>query len=247
MSLIMYSLMDTRPDYPYEPFYVGIGTRGRPLQHVRAAKSKRKHYNPRVQEVMEQHFALGVVPECKVLVVCPDREYAWLIEKAYIAKLGRKGIDEGGILCNLGAGGEDTGSDLPHVKSAQSAATKRQNALCWSDPEKRAKRIAAMKGKKKTLTPEALEARRNNAKKGQTPEVSAAKGEASRRMWADPEFRAKRSAAKKAEWADPVKRQNMLSNRSAGIAASWTDPEIRRRRINGIRNALVERNVTGDE
>lgn len=247
MSLIMYSLMDTRPDYPYEPFYVGIGTRGRPLQHVRAAKSKRKHYNPRVQEVMEQHFALGVVPECKVLVVCPDREYAWLIEKAYIAKLGRKGIDEGGILCNLGAGGEDTGSDLPHVKSAQSAATKRQNALCWSDPEKRAKRIAAMKGKKKTLTPEALEARRNNAKKSTTPQATELKRAYALSRWADPAFRAQRSANQKAAWADPEKRQNMLANRSDGIAASWKNPDTRSRRINGIRNALVERNVTGDE
>ena len=247
MSLIMYSLMDTRPDYPYEPFYVGIGTRGRPLQHVRAAKSKRKHYNPRVQEGMEQHFALGVVPECKVLVVCPDREYAWLIEKAYIAKLGRKGIDEGGILCNLGAGGEDTGSDLPHVKAAQSAATKRQNALCWSDPEKRAKRIAAMKGKKKTLTPEALEARRNNAKKSATPHAKAAKSEAARRMWADPEKRARLSESKKTAWLDTDKRASMLDGQSAGISNSWKDPGIRSRRINGIRNALIERNVTGDE
>lgn len=237
MTLVMYALMDKRPGAEYQPFYVGIGTKRRPAQHIRAAKSAKKHSNWRVQRMMDEHFEAGVLPEVKILVVCPDREYAWLIEKRYIAKLGRKDIDEGGILCNLGIGGEDVGSDLPHVKAAKSAAAKRLNKQVWSDPEASAARKAAMQGKKKTFSPEALEARRNNAKKASSPEANALKKEAAIKKWQDPEYRALMSLKRKQAWQDPEKRASMLANRSKGIAMSWLDDEIRQRRIEGIKNA----------
>lgn len=245
MSLIMYALMDKRNGRKYQPFYVGIGSVKRPAQHIRAAQSKARHPNPKVQHVMDEHFAEGIVPEIKTLVVCPDREYAWLIERRYIAALGRIDIDEHGILCNLGAGGEDVGSDLPHVKAAKSAATKRLNAKAWSDPETRAARIAAMQGKKKTMSAAALEARRLNAKKGQTPEVSAKKSEAARRRWADPAYKAAMAVKRKKVWQDADMRAAMLAGRSEGIAASWLNPETRQRRIDGIKAAAKRVNDTG--
>lgn len=246
MSMIVYTLMDCRPQFPYQPFYVGVGKRARPLQHLRAARSARKHPNPRVQEVIDAHFAEEVLPEIRTLVVCPDREYAWHVEKGYIKALGRKDIDKNGILCNLSGGGNDVGSDLPHVKRAQSEATKELNARLWADPEHRAARIAAMKGKKKTLTPEALQARRDNAKASRTSDVNEKRSSSMTALWNTDSFSTKQSVSRKRAWRDPSKRENMLKGRAEGIALSWQNPETRQRRIDGIKAALLRRNVTGD-
>lgn len=244
--MVLYALMDCRPGFPCEPFYVGIGNEKRRLQHVREAKSARKHSNYRVQEMVDAHLALGIVPESRILVVCPDREYAWDIEEKYIAKLGRKGIDENGILCNLSPGGSDAGGDLPHVKKAKSDATKKLNASVWSDPVKRATRIAAMRGKKKTMTADALESRRKNAKKASTPEANLLKKAAAIKAWEDQDYRVKLTASRKAAWDDPDKRANMLEGRSEGISLSWQNPEVRDRRIDGIKAASLRRNDAGD-
>lgn len=56
-------------------------------------------------------------------------------------------------------------NSLPEVKEAKSKASTAANFTSWQDPSIRAKRVAGMKGKKKTLSPEALEARRLNLQK----------------------------------------------------------------------------------
>lgn len=50
-------------------------------------------------------------------------------------------------------------------KQNSSRAMSRGQLSSWSDPEIRARRIQGMRGKKKTMTPEAMEARRQNALK----------------------------------------------------------------------------------
>ena len=57
---------------------------------------------------------------------------------------------------------EDYLAARPEVKSARSKKSTENNLKRWADPEFKAKVSAAMKGKKKTLTPAALEARRKN-------------------------------------------------------------------------------------
>jgi len=53
----------------------------------------------------------------------------------------------------------------PEVKASKSAKTKELNARLWADPEHRAKRIAGIRGKKKTMSEVSLAARRANALK----------------------------------------------------------------------------------
>lgn len=111
----------------------------------------------------------------------------------------------------------------------------------WADPEMSARRIASMKGNKKTMTPEAIAARQANARLPRSEETRAAQKAASDRNWADPTFRAERSASQTAAWKDPEKRANMLARRAEGIAASWKDPEVRAKRIAAIKAASERR------
>ena len=123
------------------------------------------------------------------------------------------------------------------IESKRRANSREPQKNSWADPEIRARRIAAMKGKKKTLTPEAIAARQANARLPKSDEARSAAREASLRNWADPTFRAARSASQAAAWSDPEKRANMLAGRSEGIAETWRDPETRQKRIAGIKAA----------
>lgn len=126
----------------------------------------------------------------------------------------------------------------PEVEAKRRRNSSAPQKASWSDPEIRAKRTEAMKGKKKTASPEALAARQANAGKANTPEANAKKGEAARLRWADPEFRAAMAAKRIAAWQDPEKRARMLAGRSEGISESWKDPEVRAKRIAGILGAV---------
>lgn len=128
----------------------------------------------------------------------------------------------------------------PENQKIRSAASKAMNASTWADPEIRARRIAAMKGKKKTRSRDSDVARRFNAKKGCTLEANAKKAAASKARWADPAFKAKMAEKRRASWQDPETRARMLAGRSEGIAKSWEDPAVRARRIDGIKAASVD-------
>lgn len=125
------------------------------------------------------------------------------------------------------------------INANRSKASTESNARSWADPEVRARRIAAMKGKKKTLSPEALAARRANAQGGKTAEARAKRSKASLERWQDPDFKDKRRRNQSAAWQDPEKRANMLAGRAQGIAKSWKDPEVRARRIAAIKAAAA--------
>lgn len=129
----------------------------------------------------------------------------------------------------------------PQINATRAAVSTAMNNRTWADPEIRARRTAAMLGKKKTLSPEAIQARRANGAKSNTPEANALKSKASLERWARPEFVAMRSRNQTAAWADPEKRANMLAGRSEGISKSWDNPEVRARRIVGIKAAAMKR------
>lgn len=128
----------------------------------------------------------------------------------------------------------------PEAEQRRRASERVAQKASWADPEIRARRIAAMTGKKKTMSAEALAARRENITKAHGAGAADARREGASRKWADPEFRAKRSANQAAAWADPEKRANMLAGRSEGVAASWRDPAVRARRIAGQRKTANE-------
>lgn len=125
----------------------------------------------------------------------------------------------------------------PEVNARRSAASTAANNESWANGETRGRRTGAMKGKKKTMTPQAIAQRQAAAALPVSDETRAAVGAASTERWADPEFRAERSRSQTAAWQDPEKRANMLAGRSEGIAKSWENPEVRARRIAGIKAA----------
>ncbi len=125
----------------------------------------------------------------------------------------------------------------PEMQHRRAENSREPARTSWADPEIRARRVAAMKGKRKTVSPEAFAARQANAAKAQSPEAKAKRAAAVRARWGDPAYKAKMAAKKAAAWADPEKRERMLAGRSEGIAKSWQDPAVRARRIDGIKAA----------
>lgn len=123
----------------------------------------------------------------------------------------------------------------PRIKAKRAENSREPAKNSWADPVIRAKRVDGMTGKKKTMSPEALAARRANALKSSTPEANALKAAASKARWADPEFRARMAEKRRQSWQDPEKRAHMLSGRSEGISESWKDPETRERRLAGMK------------
>lgn len=128
----------------------------------------------------------------------------------------------------------------PEVEIKRRANSGAPQKASWADPEIRARRVAAMKGKRKTKSAASDAARRANAQKGRTVESNSKQSEASRQRWADPEFRAAMAEKKRKAWQDPEARARMLAGRSEGIAKSWQDPAVRARRIGGIKSASVD-------
>jgi hypothetical protein len=95
----------------------------------------------------------------------------------------------------------------PAINAVRAAASTAMNNRTWADPEIRARRIAAMKGKKKTRSQASDDARRANAKKAQSKEAQE-----------------KRTAELKARWADPEKRARMIAARAHGTGGKKAVP-----------------------
>ena len=113
---------------------------------------------------------------------CSSEEIAFELERGLIKCLRRTGVE----LTNQTDGGDgsagythtDSAKKLigeasrsvglrPEVIQSRSEATKRENAKRWADPEYRKRVSAAMRGKRKTMTPASLISRRENIKKAQ--------------------------------------------------------------------------------
>ncbi len=71
----------------------------------------------------------------------------------------------------------------PEIQAKRRENSREPQKNSWADPEIRARRVAAMKGKKKTASPEALAARRANAAKPRSEEARAAQRAGSIRRW----------------------------------------------------------------
>lgn len=129
------------------------------------------------------------------------------------------------VLSERGQRGGNSASSNPANKAIKSAASTAMNNLTWADPVIRARRIAAMKGKKKTRSQASDDARRANAKKAQSDEAKQKRSEELRRRWADPAYKARLAEQKRKAWEDPEKRARMLDARgTGGKKAAAVDP-----------------------
>ena len=229
MPVILYGLLEQRPGHPNfgSPFYVGIGTRRRPYRHFALARSKKKHPNQALQGVLEAHFALDIDPIVRIIDTFQTYAESFVAEIAMIKHYGRMAYEPGGTLCNLAPGGQSTDPEAQR--------------LSWLDEGIRAKRVAGMKGVRKTDTPSGRAARKANANLPKSAEAIALMRAAAVRSWANPEFAQQRSVERAAMWQDPEKRANMLEGRGEIQTELWKDPAIREKRTTAISGAVADK------
>lgn len=159
-------------------FYVG---KGKGQRHL-SLNARNRHHGFVVSKHGRENILIGKID-------CSSEKLAFELEKGLIKCLRRNGVD----LTNMTDGGDGSSGYVaseetkrrqsasakllaarPEVKSARSKKSTENNLKRWADPEFKAKASAAMKGKKKTLTPTALEARRKNfAKAHEKRKISA--------------------------------------------------------------------------
>jgi hypothetical protein len=84
----------------------------------------------------------------------------------------------------------------PHVAEMKRLSTKVESKKRWSDPDYAKRASESMRGKKKTMSQAAIEARRANGAKSATPEASEKKRQATKALWDDPVYRQKVLAAR---------------------------------------------------
>lgn len=240
IAAIVYGLFDARGATNGEIFYVGMGARKRPFQHLNYANSERGHVNFRMQEILADHLIRGLEPDVVILAECEEYEEAIEIERDLIIALGRKDIDPDGILLNIEPGWTGNKKDWRVPVQIRSAHTSAMNVRLWSDLEHRTTRCLAMR-KPKLKTVRGTAARMLNLEGCWTPEAKAKVVEAVIARWADPEYKARLSDAKKEAWKDPKLRSNMLTGRAEGISESWKDPAIREKRVSGLSQAISKR------
>lgn len=167
MTFYVYVLHDPRKCG--EPFYVGKGKGKRAWNHTRPGSASYKGVgkNQFKERVISAIREAGMEPVIDIIVDGLAEDDAFDLERELISTLGRRGIDDGGILTNRTAGGEGStglkfsaearnrlsearrGMEL-HANT-RSAIRERNASLEWTD-EMRKKVSAAHKGK--TLTPE---------------------------------------------------------------------------------------------
>lgn len=166
-----------KPHYVYilskpsgEPFYVGVGTWRRILDHLVAAK--RTDLDSHKLRVIRKIMAAGGDINYSIHSWFADRNSAERAEVALIAAIGRR-CDRAGPLTNVTVGGEGAASPSKAVLSRRSrklretwATRDKSKAMAHlSDPEVRARAVASRTGvprgpNKKKSPPQSLEMRR---------------------------------------------------------------------------------------
>ena len=104
---------DPTEDKYLQPFYVGKGKDRRPQNHITAARRGWKDNNYYKINTIRKYLKKDLLPVIEIIECKTERE-AYDLEIELIAKWGRCGIDEGGILTNITLGGEgNTGGQRP--------------------------------------------------------------------------------------------------------------------------------------
>lgn len=245
MTTNLYALIESRVGHENfgKPFYIGIGTAKRPRKHFAEANGKGGHRNWRLHEVLMSHRAAGIAPEIQIIGTYSNRADACAAERREIAKWGRTGIEEGGILCNLASGGQGPDSELmqmPEIRKRNSEAQKRrpretfENAIAAGRLNAKDEAINALRSTASTAAnnrnwsdPE-VRARRVAGMRGKKKQRSEASDQARRenaKKAQSPEARAKRSEELRRRWADPAYKERLAAKKRE----AWQDPEKRAR------------------
>lgn len=104
---------DPTEDRYMQPFYVGKGKDRRPQTHITAARRGWKDNNHYKINTIRKYLKKDMLPIIEI-IECKTEQEAYELEINLIAKWGRYGVDEGGILTNINPGGEgNTGGQRP--------------------------------------------------------------------------------------------------------------------------------------
>lgn len=91
----VYKLLDPRTNLP---FYVGKGKDDRAFTHL---KNNSKTCNPRKDKIINEIYSANLEPVVDIFLKNLDEHTAYRLEEEIILKLGRRGIDNNGILTNI--------------------------------------------------------------------------------------------------------------------------------------------------
>lgn len=106
----VYALIDPRNN---QPFYIGKGKDDRVVRHYYNWSSIDKS-NPYKARKIKKLKELGYTPTYKIIFESSEEQLAFEKEKQLIAKWGRFGYEQNGILTNVNPGGEgNTGGQRP--------------------------------------------------------------------------------------------------------------------------------------
>ena len=193
--MTFYTYVHARPDTTDSSgvFYVGKG-RGK---RFRALPARNRYHGFVLAKYGAENVLTGKIE-------CSSDDIAFELERGLIKCLRRAGAQ----LTNMTDGGDGTSGHVvteeglarrsegmkarwadPEERERLRASIRAANIESWADPETHANHAKALKGHRKTMTPEAVEARRKNLEKARTPEAKAKNAEITRLRWADPEFK----------------------------------------------------------
>lgn len=119
-------------------FYVGIGNR------IRANRTDKKSRNRYWNNYVNKHM---INPIVKIIHENLSFKAAAELEKAYISRFGRKGIDKNGILVNRSIGGEKMALGFKHTEAARAKIAAAGRGRTYTS-EQREKRSKLSKGRK---------------------------------------------------------------------------------------------------
>ena len=172
-----FSYVHARPDTVNQSgiFYVGKGKLSRSFD----LGERNRYHGFVINKYGKENILIGSIP-------CSSEEIAFDLEVGLIKCLRRNNVQ----LTNQTDGGDGSSGykfseeskqkmsesarllgARPDVKKSKSEKMKVINVVRWSDPEYRLKASNAMKGKKKTLSDAALNARRENLKKAMAKRI----------------------------------------------------------------------------
>jgi len=204
------------------PFYIGKGTRKRWRHHLGGWSIGQ---NPHKDAIIRLIRAAGADPGVIFIQRGMSETEALAVERAEISRLGRQ--CDGGILCNLLAGGISTANPPPEVRARISAALqgrKHSEATRARLSEARRKRVTTPETKAKMsasqkvrlANPEAL-ARHAAGSRGRkfSAEALAKRSAAQAPIRASEDFRARLRAAAQKRSSDPAYRAKMSVAQSA--------------------------------
>ena len=208
------------------PIYVGKGLKGsgRHLDHFRLSSTTNVRLYRRLRSLRDSGFE----PIIQLSEDLDPESAALQRESELIARYGRSDLNAG-TLYNLTNGGDGSSGAIRTEENRRGMRERWRNGIgdvvlrastaAWSDPLKRAARIAAIS--EALASPSVRERRRQTMLSLFTDERRALASRRAKKAFSTPEGRANKSAATKRNWQDEVYRRRITQSVTAAKNRWW--------------------------